>query len=254
MASGIICGLIFHAPSGFPVLLMHEPPAFELTREAILDGSIRDRIRAAEPSLRLVTDEELHATVRGLLENRPDGGGDVWLFAYGSLIWNPTIHFVERQCATVKGYHRRYCLWTRMGRGTHDCPGLTLALERGGTCCGVAYRIGAEIAAQELEVVVRREIITGAYVARWLRMTTSHGPGWGIAFVINRAHERYAGLLPEARVIETVATAKGPLGACATYLFNTVAHLEALGIRDRRLFRLRDRVAALQQAAVDGVQ
>jgi cation transport protein ChaC len=224
-------------------------PSFELTREAILDGAIRRRVAAADPSLRLVSDEENRASIAAMLAARPDGGGDLWLFAYGSLIWNPTIHFVERRVATVRGWHRRFCLWTRLGRGTEACPGLTLALERGGLCRGVAFRIAADAAETELEVVWRREMLTGAYRARWVRMTTAEGPGWAIAFVINRGHEHYAGLLPESRVVETIAAARGPLGACATYLFNTVAHLEALGVHDHRLVRLRRDVLRLQQLA-----
>jgi cation transport protein ChaC len=231
---------------------MHDTslPPFELTREAILSGAIRRRIAAADPSLRLRTDEENRASIAAMLAARPDGGGDVWLFAYGSLIWNPTVHFLERRVATVRGWHRRFCLWTHMGRGTEACPGLTLALERGGMCRGVAFRIAAAEAEAELEVVWRREMVTGAYRARWVRMITAEGTGWAIAFVINRGHERYAGLLPESRVAETIAAARGPLGACATYLFNTVAHLEALGVHDRRLARLRQDVLRLQQKAV----
>jgi glutathione-specific gamma-glutamylcyclotransferase len=242
--------MIACAPAG---QRMHQPPIppFELTREAILDGSIRRRIEAADPTLKLMSETEQRASLAAMLAERPDGPGDVWLFAYGSLIWNPTIHAIERQVAAVRGYHRRFCLWTRMGRGTDACPGLTLGLERGGSCRGVAYRIAAASAETELEVVWRREMITDAYRPRWLRMTTAHGPGWALGFLINRGHPRYAGLLSEARIAEAIAAARGPLGACATYLFNTIAHLEALGIRDQPLTRLRDQVVALQRQAAE---
>lgn len=218
-------------------------PAFRITREAILDGSIRAAMAAGEPGLRLPSDEEHRAAIRAMLAARPDGGGDVWLFAYGSLIWNPTIHYAAKEVGTVRGYHRRFCLWSRMGRGTPDNPGLMLGLERGGACRGVLYRIDEAMAAQELEIVWRREMITSAYSPRWVKATTEAGSRWAIAFLINRRHQRYAGGLTEGQVAAIIARASGPLGPCAAYLFNTVAHLRELGITDRPLFRLRDRVA-----------
>ncbi len=217
-------------------------PPFQLTREAVLGDRIRALVQAADPELRLLTPEEHRVSIAGLLQNRPDAG-DVWLFAYGSLIWNPLIHFVEKRVGTVKGYHRCFCLWSRTGRGTAAKPGLTLGLERGGSCRGVAYRIEEGQAAHELEIVWRREMLTGAYAPRWLKLETAQGPLHAIAFLINRAHTRYAGRLPEEKIVAAIAEAHGPLGPCATYLFNTVAHLDELGIGDERLRRLRDQVA-----------
>jgi len=165
------------------------------------------------------------------------------VFGYGSLIWNPAFEFVERRVARVRGFHRRFCLWTHLGRGTPARPGLMLALEQGGSCRGVAFRIADAAARSELEILWRREMIGGSYLARWIVVETDAGPVRAIAFTINRANERYAGRLPEDVMAATIARAHGQLGACAEYLFNTVSHLSALGIRDRPLERLRDQVA-----------
>jgi cation transport protein ChaC len=223
--------------------MSRSPPPFELTREAVLGDSIRALLQATDPELVLLTPEEHRVSIDGLLRQRPDSG-DVWLFAYGSLIWNPLIHFVEKRVATARGYHRCFCLWSRTGRGTVAKPGLTLGLENGGCCRGVAYRIAEAQAGHELEIIWRREMLTGAYAPRWLKLESAAGALHAIAFLINRGHCRYAGRLPEDKIIAAIAEAHGPLGACATYLFNTVAHLEELGISDRQLKRLRDRVAA----------
>jgi len=219
-------------------------PPFRLTREAILSDSIRVLVQAADPEIRLPTPEEHRASIASILAQRPDGGGDVWLFGYGSLMWNPLIFFEEKRVATARGYHRCFCLWSHMGRGTVKKPGLMLGLERGGLCRGVAYRIAEPQAAHELEVVWRREMLSGAYTPRWLRLDSKEGRVHALAFRVNQTHARYAGRLPEERIIATIAEAIGPLGACATYLFNTVTHLEELGIHDARLVRLRDLVAA----------
>jgi len=216
----------------------------KLTRESVLSGEMRRLIEQHDPSVRVIPDAEHCAAVATILGSRPDGGGDVWLFAYGSLIWNPMIHFVDKRVATVHGYHRRFCLWTHLGRGSANAPGLILGLEHGGTCRGLVYRIEASAAPAELELLWRREMITGAYRPRWVRMVTDEGDlGWAIAFIINRAHPHYAGLVPEDRIVESIARARGALGPCAAYLFDTAQHLEALGIRDTRLSHLRDRVA-----------
>jgi glutathione-specific gamma-glutamylcyclotransferase len=223
--------------------MTNAPPPLSLTREAILGDSLRALVQAADPEARCTSPEEHTASIKAVLAERSEGG-DVWLFAYGSLIWNPLIHFVEKQVGTVHGYHRCFCLWSHTGRGTKAKPGLMLGLERGGACRGIAYRIEGRLAAEELNVVWRREMLTGAYAPRWVPVVTKAGPVQAIAFLINRGRARYAGKLPEDRIIAAIAEAHGPLGACATYLFNTVAHLEELGIHDRRLERLRDRVTA----------
>ncbi len=223
---------------------MTEPQCpLALTREVILDGSIRALVEAADPSLRVLSDEEHRVSMRAALALRPDCG-DVWLFAYGSLIWNPTIHFLEKRIGAIRGYHRSFCLWTHAGRGTAAQPGLMLGLERGGSCRGVAYRIAEAQVETELEVIWRREMVTGSYAPRWVKVATDAGAVHALAFAINQEHPRYAGTLPEERVVEAITHASGQLGPCATYLFNTVAHLEALGIHDRRLSRIREQVAA----------
>ena len=114
-----------------------------------------------------------------------------------------------------------------------------LGLERGGSCRGAAFHIAPEAVEEELAIVWRREMLSGAYVPRWVRVRTALGDVRAITFVINHAHERYARLLPDDRVAEVIATAEGFLGPCSDYLINTVDHLAALGIHDRSLERLR---------------
>jgi glutathione-specific gamma-glutamylcyclotransferase len=95
-------------------------------------------------------------------------------------------------------------------------------------------------------------MLTGAYAPRWMRVASAEGPLHALAFCVNRTHTRYAGRLPEEQIIACIAEANGPLGTCATYLFNTVQHLEELGIKDARLVRLRNEVAAkIRTAAAD---
>jgi cation transport protein ChaC len=221
-----------------------------LTRENLQNGWL-DRMtrnaRAAGDTTRIRTEAELAACRASALAGHAPGQ-DLWLFAYGSLIWNPAFHFAERRQGCIWGYHRRFCLWTNLGRGTVQRPGLMLGLDRGGSCRGVLYRIAADLVEEELTLVWRREMITAAYRPTWVQGRTSSGPVQALTFTINRAHPRYAGKLGEERVVETLATAAGPLGPCCDYLFNTHRHLAELAIHDRQLGRLcaavRDRQAA----------
>ena len=107
----------------------------------------------------------------------------------------------------------------------------------------MAFRVAAEAVPDELEIVWRREMVSGAYRPTWVTVRTPDGPVRAVTFVMNRRHDRYAGLLPEDQVADVIAHAAGYLGRCADYLINTVAHLEELGIHARALARLRDRVA-----------
>ena len=216
----------------------------KLTRETILDGSLRASSRALlGPMARFMTDDERSWQIRQMLARAPRRDR-IWVFGYGSLIWNPAFHFTERRTAHIFGFHRQFCLRARAGRGSPDRPGLMLALEPGGSCHGVAYRISRQHVASELDVVWRREMTSMAYHPVWVAARTPSGIEHAIAFTANRKHERYIRGLNENKTVRLLAHGAGPLGHCCDYLFDTVAHLRELGIRDRRLEALAARVRA----------
>lgn len=233
-----------------PLVLPEPPETVALTRERLRSGELRAILHKHEPNLKTLTDEEMAASRASMFPATGKPEGDVWLFGYGSLIWNPAIEFAEQRCATVRGLHRRFCLRTELGRGTPELPGLVLGLDRGGVCRGVAFRIPKEHAETELEIVWRREMVTHAYRPRWLKAKTDQGPIDVIGFVINRSSERYCGQLPEDEAAETIARACGFLGPCCEYLFNTVSHLRELDMPDAGLERLARKVAAKQAASI----
>ncbi len=219
-----------------------------LTRALLLEGQLAEMASRAVPDMRLLTEAERAESLAVTLAARPGSGG-AWLFAYGSLIWNPTIHFTERRVATVQGWRRAFCLTVRAGRGTPDNPGLVLGLDRGGSCAGAAFWIAEDVLEAELSLLWRREMLSGAYLPRWLDVfddgaTTPFGQA--IAFTIDPAGPQYAGELAEAEVVRRLATATGQLGSAADYLFRTRAGLHSLGIPDSELDRLADAVAAAQ--------
>lgn len=206
-----------------------------ITRESILNGTIRRLVEQSGDDGRLMTDQERKQIVENMIETAPSLNS-MWVFGYGSLIWNPALYFTEKKRGTVHGYHRRFCLWSTIGRGSPSRPGLMLGLERGGSCKGIFYKIDRREIRTELDIVFRRELITAAYRPTWVSARVlGKSPFKAIAFVINRAHNRYAGMLDDETVIQTIADAKGTLGSCSDYLYETVLQLENLGMPDRRL-------------------
>ncbi len=215
-----------------------------LTRDHLTPGSDHFARLRAELSHLVWSDEAIAASLADTLARRPAGAGsaDVWLFAYGSLIWNPLFPVAEERIARVHGLHRSFCIWTRVGRGTPQRPGLVLGLDSGGTCQGVILRLEADLVPAELALVWRREMLTGAYRPVWVKARTSTGEVDAIAFVANRASASYAGRLSEDEVCATISCASGLIGSCSDYLRQTHDGLVSRGIRDRSLERLLDRL------------
>jgi len=218
------------------------PKLHSLTRDALQSGFVEAMIARSGVALRVLSEEDREASLDATLQAQP-AAGDVWLFAYGSLIWNPAFEFADRQPALIRGWHRQFCLSTPVGRGTPERPGLVLGLDQGGSCRGVAFRIPSANARAELELVWRREMVTGAYVPRWTRLHGRAIPAgtYGIAFTINRRAPNYVRPASEVETARTIMLATGALGSCKDYLLDTVHGLEGFGIRDRHL----DRVAQL---------
>lgn len=168
---------------------------------------------------------------------------DIWVFAYGSLMWRPDFEFAEARAALLKGYHRALCIYSHVYRGTPECPGLVLGLDYGGACRGVAYRIAAAHAEDILAAIDAREIIYHVYKRREVMLTLVDGaePGGRVAafaYVADRAGPQYAGGLTNAEKVALILQGHGQTGSSVEYLANTVTHLDELGVPDRRLHGL----------------
>lgn len=214
-----------------------------LTREDLENDVLRKSYARVKHNLPLVPEDEFHASLERVLAGW-NPGHDLWIFGYGSLIWNPLFHYIERGLACVHGFHRRFCLRSRTGRGSIENPGLVLGLDFGGCCNGVAFRIAADKARHELTLIWRREMTLGSYAPRWVKVRAGGKHLRAIAFVVNHAHPHYARTLPLDTIIRTLATAHGRLGSSADYLYQTVDCLADHGIHDAYLVALRERVMA----------
>ena len=190
----------------------------------------------------LMPETEIAASRKQALA-RLENGGDLWVFGYGSLMWKPEMDFAERRIARLRGWHRRFCLWQWRYRGTRERPGLMMALDRGGSCTGIAFRIAAPGVSEKVAKVWYREMIGMAYRPVWVSIQAGSDSLDAITFVADRKGHRYAGRLPDETIARHIATACGHIGPNAEYLLETYLHCCETGIADPMLTRLQALVA-----------
>ncbi len=191
------------------------------------------------------TEEEYDAAAVTLLRERRETG-PLWLFAYGSLIWKPVFESVEHRRATVHGWHRSFCMEMTRWRGSPQQPGLMMALQRGGRCEGIAYRLTDDDHAAQLGRLLRREVNDAGSVSavRWLSADIGGEKHRALTFWVDTGELDYFVKLPLPDVARILARACGHIGSGAEYLYHTVSKLEEFGIRDRNLWQLQEMVAA----------
>lgn len=177
--------------------------------------------------------------------------GDFWVFAYGSLMWNPEFHYLRSETACLEGYHRCLCLWSVEYRGTPERPGLVMGLDHGGACVGRAFLISADKAPSIIDQLNQREMLTGAYQSAMqpLRLATGEQVE-GVCLIVRHDHPQYAPHLELNTVVELVRHAHGSRGSNLEYVLNTVQHLRELGLTDAQLNRLAERLESVQAGSL----
>ncbi len=172
--------------------------------------------------------------------------GALWVFGYGSLMWDAGFAYRVAQPALLHGYHRAFCVYSQRFRGTEQNPGLVLGLNPGGACRGMAFQIAARDVRCALDDLWVREMPRRTYLPRMLSVRMARGVVRALVFVADPSHYAYAGKLALERTARLIAAAHGLRGPNADYLHHTVRHLRDLGVRDRALERLYARVGELQ--------
>ena len=212
-------------PSSSKMTLTHEMVSLSFRKEAD---------PGPEPHRRPLGDDELETLAQRLLHESE--GQQLWVFAYGSLIWKPDFEAVESRPATARGWHRSFCLKMTSWRATKAQPGLMLALDRGGTCKGIVFRLADDDRLAQFRRMIRREVgtVADAVAMRWIQVETPQGPVRALVFWAGPKGERIFRKLPLETVAGVLARACGHMGSCAEYLYMTVKHLEerafAIGI------------------------
>jgi cation transport protein ChaC len=179
---------------------------------------------------------------------------DLWVFGYGSLMWRPGFHFIEKIPARVIGLHRSLCVYSFVHRGTPERPGLVLGLDRGGACRGLAFRVAAPQRAETLAYLRSREQVTKVYRETVRSVLLSGKPERrvdAVCYVVDRGHPQYAGRLSIGEQLQHIRGAHGQSGANPDYVLSTVAALESMGCRDEELHVLAERLKSASGTHAD---
>ncbi|ACD20050.1 gamma-glutamylcyclotransferase [Paraburkholderia phytofirmans] len=202
-----------------------------LNRNAISSGAYLESFESL-PKDMLWTQAQIDASLAHTMQQRPDNG-EVWVFAYGSLMWNPISDFDSRRIATLHGWHRSFCIRMIAGRGTPQQPGRMLSLEQGGCTQGVALRLCGETLEEELRILWIREMVTGAYRPTWAPVTLEDGTELSaIAFVADHGNPQYEGDARAPLIAPLMAVASGLFGTNAEYVFKLQRALADCGLKD----------------------
>jgi cation transport protein ChaC len=182
---------------------------------------------------------------------------DLWVFAYGSLMWRPDFPYVERVEARLTGAHRSLCVFSFVHRGTPERPGLVLGLDQGGACRGIAYRVQAAERANTISYLRRREQVTSVYreVTRpiWLKSQPQQRVP-ALCYMVDRGHPQYAGRLSLSQQLHHVRQGHGLSGTNRDYVIATVAALEKLGYRETQLHLLAQMIAGTHETRKDAAR
>ena len=217
-----------------------------LTSELVarVDRKVEQDHLPPDPERIAMTDADYASAVRDILESH--GPGPVWVFGYGSLLWNPGFMFEERRPARLRGWHRAFCMELHRFRGSPEQPGLMLALDHGGSCKGEVFRVDEARAAAEFERLLRREIpyrrLAPAW--RWVYVEIAGQRQKALTFYAGMRRDAFYVSLPIHQQAHMLARAAGHGGSGAAYLHQTVSKLEEAGIHDSYLWELQHLVAA----------
>ncbi|MEE9426845.1 MAG: gamma-glutamylcyclotransferase [Paracoccaceae bacterium] len=162
----------------------------------------------------------------------------LWVFGYGSLMWNPGFSHDRAEIARLNGYARSFCMRSIHHRGTLANPGLVLALDPtdGAFCTGMALRVSTGSEQDTILYLRERELVSSAYLETTLQIQLADGEKIdAVTFVVDVDHEQYCGGLPLDEQAQIIAAAVGGRGKNSDYLNSTADHLAGLGIKDTDL-------------------
>ncbi|WP_043288850.1 gamma-glutamylcyclotransferase [Paraburkholderia oxyphila] len=217
-----------------------------LNRTMISSGRYLENFKDLPAHIRWSPDQ-IEQSLQETMCLRPDTG-DLWLFGYGSLIWNPVCRYEACRRATLHGWHRSFCIRTTVGRASPLTPGRMLSLEPGGVTHGVALRLPAVSLDEELRLLWIREMATGAYRPTWSSVTLEDGSHTtALIFVAKPEHPFYDRDVSVLAVAPFIATAVGPVGTNADYLFTLKASLAKWHASDDYVDTLVDAVQSIQR-------
>lgn len=219
-----------------------------LTRDYILSGEFHRAHELTLPGHMIWDREKITESMLTTLKERPSGA-PVWIFAYGSLMWNPLLAVEEMRKATLSGWQRRFCIRLISGRAVPEKPGSMLSLDKNGDAVGIAFRLSDSGLEKELLLVWIREMITGLYQPCWLRVVLDSGEQVdAITFVSDRHHSLYISNSSVEDVSPAILQAHGTIGSNADYVYQLEQTLDSWNILDSYVSDVSKSLRAITQS------
>ena len=169
----------------------------------------------------------------------------MWVFGYGSLVWRPSIPFVEREPAWIEGFVRRFWQGSTDHRGVPGAPGrvVTLIEQPGGSCWGMAYRVAEADRNDVLATLDHRE--KGGYDRRGVTIHfRDREPVTGLVYLATAENPNYLGPAPLDAIAAQVRLSVGPSGDNVEYVDSLARALREMGAEDEHVFALVDQLRA----------
>jgi len=167
----------------------------------------------------------------------------MWIFGYGSLIWNPSFSYHHRRLARIDHWVRRFWQGSTDHRGVPGYPGrvVTLVPKPAGDCWGVAYKCGKSDNGQVLKGLDHRE--KGGYHREWVKLNFTDGStSRGLVYMAGPDNPDYLGPADKDDIASQILSARGPSGSNREYLRNLTRALRTLGVSDSHVFSIESKL------------
>ena len=174
------------------------------------------------------------------------GPQQIWVFAYGSLMWRPGFDAPAPLTAVVTGWSRRLWQGSPDHRGTPQLPGRVATLVRNpnARCLGLAYAVQGPPAQAVLAAIDVRE--QGGYQRQQVMMTL--GPARtqtpALTWVGMPDNRWFLGDAPLPQMVQTIRHARGDSGTNADYVVRLHQTLTGLGHADPHVDAVVEALAA----------
>lgn len=231
-----------------PTVKKRRPVVLQLTSDLVARTLKVVQDEGPEPSWTPISSQQLDELVSRV--QKEAGDEEIWVFAYGSLMWNPGFEVAASDDGVVYGWHRAFSLRIERLRATSDAPGLMLALRPGGSCSGIVLKLPCATKKHDLRTLLAREIRYAEVcdMVRWVPVRTPAGTRRALTFWASTKQSQLTEKIPLDDAAMLIAQACGPAGSCAEYLHRTVLDLAERNIFDRNLWQLQQMVAARLRA------
>eukprot|EP01024_Parvocaulis_polyphysoides_P076016 TRINITY_DN9850_c0_g1_i1.p1 TRINITY_DN9850_c0_g1~~TRINITY_DN9850_c0_g1_i1.p1 ORF type:complete len:193 (+),score=34.77 TRINITY_DN9850_c0_g1_i1:52-630(+) len=190
--------------------------------------------------------------------------GGVWIFGFGSLVYNPGFEYSQKVFGYIKNYKRVFYQGSTDHRGTPEAPGRTVTVEpmEGAITWGAAYLLAGDESEQqktlkylewrEKQYDLRQHV--DVFDKENDEIPVIKDALTYIATNDTSKNVNYLGYASQEDIAQQIAVSKGPSGPNYEYLFKLADAMRKIEVVDEELFSLEQRVRELMESMSCAVQ